>query len=76
MRSEQHDMARRVREVRWRFDDGTTVDQRFGDSPTMQDIAVDTTTSSVTIQILSTRPGTPDHDYVPISEVSLAGSTQ
>jgi hypothetical protein len=67
---------RRVREVRWRFDDGTTFDQRFGDSPTMQDTAVDTTTSSVTIEILSTRPGTPDHDYVPISEVSLVGNTQ
>ena len=67
---------RRVREVRWRFDGGITVDQRFGDSPTMQDIAVDTTTSSVTIKILSTRPGAPDHDYVPISEVSLVGTTQ
>jgi hypothetical protein len=67
---------RRVREVRWRFDGGTTVDQRFGDTPTMQDTAVDTTTSSVTIEILSTRPGTPDHDYVPISEVSLVGTTE
>jgi hypothetical protein len=67
---------RRVREVRWHFDDGTTVDQRFDDNPAMQETAVDTTTSSVTIELLSTRPGTPDHDYVPISEVSLVGTSQ
>jgi hypothetical protein len=67
---------RRVREVRWHFDDGTTVDQRFDDNPTMQAATVDTTTSSVTIELLSTRPGTPDHDYVPISEVSLVGTSR
>jgi hypothetical protein len=64
---------RRVREVRWRFDDGTTVDQRFADSRDLQETEVDTTTRSVTIEILSTRPGTPDHDYLAISEVSLVG---
>jgi hypothetical protein len=30
----------------------------------------------VTIEILSSRPGTPDHDYLPISEVSLAGTSR
>jgi hypothetical protein len=67
---------RRVREVRWRFDDGTTVDQRFADAPDLQETDVDTTTRSVTIEVLSSRPGTPDHDYLPISEVSLVGTTQ
>jgi hypothetical protein len=66
---------RRVREVRWRFDDGTTVEQRFSDSPTLQRAAVDATTSSVTIEILSSRPGDPDHNYLPISEVSLVGTS-
>lgn len=67
---------RRVREVRWRFDDGTTVDQRFADTPDMQETEVDATTRSVTIEVLGSRPGTPDHDYLPISEVSLVGTTQ
>lgn len=64
---------RRISEVRWHFDDGTTVDQRFADKPSMQRTAVDVTTSSVTIEIVTTRPGDPHHDYVPISEVSLVG---
>jgi hypothetical protein len=67
---------RRVREVRWRFDDGTTVDQRFADTPEMQETEVDTTTRSVTIEVLASRPGTPDHDDLPISEVSLVGTTR
>jgi hypothetical protein len=54
---------RRSREFRWRFDDGTAVEQRFNDSPTMQPTAVDGTTSSVTIEVLSNRPGDADHDY-------------
>jgi hypothetical protein len=66
---------RRIRTVRWHFDDGTTVDQRFSDSPSMQRTAVDASTGSVTIEILSSRPGDPDHDYVPISEVSLVGTS-
>jgi hypothetical protein len=65
---------RRIREVRWRFDDGTTVEQRFSDSPSMQRTAVDATTSSVTIELLSSRPGDPDHNYLPISEVSIVGT--
>jgi hypothetical protein len=66
---------RRVREVRWRFEDGTTIEQRFSDRPRMQWTAVDATTSSVTIELLSSRPGDPDHDYLPISEVSIVGTT-
>jgi hypothetical protein len=42
----------------------------------MQETAVEVTTRSVTIELLGTRPGTPDHDYVPISEVSLVGTGQ
>jgi hypothetical protein len=66
---------RRIRSVRWRFDDGTTVEQRFSDRPSMQRTAVDVTTSSVTIEFLSSRPGDSDHDYLPISEVSIVGTT-
>jgi Zn-dependent protease with chaperone function len=65
---------RRIREVRWRFSDGTTVGQRFRDQPTMQRIAVDVTTRSVMIEIVATAPGDPDHDYTPISDVSIVGS--
>ena len=60
---------------RKRADMGTTVEQRFSDSPSMQWTAVDATTSSVTIELLSSRPGDPDHDYLPISEVSIVGTT-
>jgi hypothetical protein len=65
---------RRVEAVRWHFDDGTIVDQRFDDDPSMQQEPVDVTTGSVTLEILSTRSGDPDHNYTPISEVSLIGA--
>jgi hypothetical protein len=64
---------RRITEVRWRFDDGSTVEQRFDDQPALQHTAVDVTTTSVTVEIVATRPGNPDYDYTPVSEVSLVG---
>jgi Zn-dependent protease with chaperone function len=65
---------RRIREVRWHFDDGTVVAQRFQDRPSMQHLAVDVTASSVTIEIVGTVPGDPDHDYTAISDVSIIGT--
>jgi hypothetical protein len=60
---------RRIREVRWHFDDGTVVGQRLQDQPTMQQVAVEATASRVVVEILATLPGDPDHDYTPISDL-------
>jgi hypothetical protein len=66
---------RRVVKVRWHFSDGTTIDQAFTDKARIQRIPVDVTTTSVKIEIIATRPGHPDFDYSPISEVSLLGTS-
>jgi hypothetical protein len=50
------------------------VTQRLADRPDMQRTAVDVTTTTVTIEVTTTRPGNPDYDYTPISEVSLVGT--
>jgi LysM repeat protein len=65
----------RVRQVRWTFDDGTTVTQDLADSRDMQSIDVDVTTSSATMQILSTYPpgGELPRDMVPVAEVQFIG---
>ena len=65
----------RVRRVRWTFSDGTTVEQDLADSREMQSIAVDVTTSSVTIEILSTYPpsGPDPKQMVVVAEVQLIG---
>jgi hypothetical protein len=41
----------------------------------MQRGAVDVTARWVTIEIVSTLPGDPDHDYTAISEISLVGTS-
>ena len=66
---------RRVVKVRWHFSDATTIDQAFTDKARIQRIPVDVTTTSVKIEIIATRPGHPDFDYIPISEVSLLGTS-
>jgi hypothetical protein len=66
---------RRIREVRWRFSDGTVIGQRFQDQPTMQQIAVDVAAISVLIEVVATVPGDPNHDYTPISDVSIIGTS-
>ena len=65
----------RVRRVRWTFSDGTTVEQDLSDSREMQTISVDVTTSSVTMEILSTYPpsGPDPKQMVVVSEVQLIG---
>ena len=61
--------------VRWTFSDGTTVEQDLSDSREMQTISVDVTTSSVTIEILSTYPpsGEDPKQMVVVAEVQLVG---
>ncbi|MGA8246613.1 MAG: hypothetical protein WB797_06885, partial [Nocardioides sp.] len=70
---------RRVLAVDWVFDDGTTVSQRFSDTPAMQTMRVDPVTTS-TVRIRITRVSRPGHgraarNDTPISEVSLVGRT-
>jgi Zn-dependent protease with chaperone function len=66
---------RRIRAVRWHFSDGTIIGQRFQDQPTMQQIAVEVTASWLLVEIVATVPGDPDHDYTPMSDVSIVGTT-
>jgi len=65
----------RVRQARWTFSDGTTVTQDLADSRQMQSIDVDVTTTSVTIEILSTYPpsGPDPKDNVVVAAVQLIG---
>jgi hypothetical protein len=65
---------RRIRAVRWHFSDGTVIRQRFQDRPTMQWVAVEVTAGRVLVEIVTTVPGDPDHDYTPISDVSIVGT--
>ena len=41
----------------------------------MQRIAVDVTAITVLIEVVATVPGDPDHDYTPISDVSIIGTS-
>ena len=69
---------RRVARVSWTFDDGTRVEQAFQDSRTLQKISVNTRTTSVRIRILESRPPatpTDPRNFLPISEIALAGSS-
>jgi hypothetical protein len=40
----------------------------------MQRTRVDVTTTTVTVEFITTRPGDSDYDYTPVSEVSLIGA--
>ncbi len=64
----------RILEVRWRFDGGRSVSQRFRDVPVMQRTATNVVARSVTIQIVATRRGDPHYNYTPISDVQLLGT--
>jgi hypothetical protein len=63
--------------VRYTFDDGRSIEQSFTPDPKSQSMAVNTTTRSVTIDILQTElPVGPNvDDNTVISEVSFRGST-
>lgn len=68
---------RRVLEVEWAFDDGTTVSQRLEESRELQSQPIDAVTSStVTLRLLDvSSPGTgrSSRDYTAISDVTLVG---
>ena len=65
---------RRITEVRWRFDDQTSVTQELVDEPEMQRTTVDVDTTTVVVEIVAAGPpGDPDFDYTAISDVSLLG---
>lgn len=66
-------LNRQIEEVRWTFDDGTSVQQRFELKAEMQRFPVEVTTGSVTLEILSTvRPSGADSDTI-ISEAAFEG---
>jgi len=64
---------RRITSVLWDFADGSSVTQTFTDSPTMQSLDVDVTTTWVRLRILGT---TEDggRDFTPISDVAVMGT--
>jgi hypothetical protein len=69
---------RRVEEVEWVFDDGTTVVQQLGDDTGVQSVDVDVTTTGVTIRLLSvSKPGSGPsaRDFTAISDLSLVGES-
>ncbi len=67
-------LNRQIQKVRWTFDDGTSVEQSFELQPEMQRYPVEVTTSSVTLEILSTiQPPGADADTI-ISEAAFEGS--
>jgi hypothetical protein len=63
---------RRVRAVRYRFSDGSSVHARLRDSRQVQRTRTDVVTTSVTVEILDTSPG-PRRDFTAISELEIAG---
>lgn len=68
---------RRILSVTWSFEDGTSVEQTFAESPTMQRLKVPPVqTGSVTLTITSVTPpglGSLGRDYTAISEVEVTG---
>ncbi len=68
----------RVRQVRWSFDDGSSVIQDFQDGVReAQTTAVDVVTATVTIEVLATYPPAVDpaeaRDMVPVGDVVIEG---
>jgi LysM repeat protein len=63
----------RVRQVRWTFDNGTTVTQDLTDSRSMQTLPVDITATTVTMEITATYPpgGEAPRAMVPVAEVQF-----
>jgi hypothetical protein len=65
---------RRVRLVRVRFDSGDPpVELSFDDEPVLQRRELDADATTVTVEILATRKGSPDRDYTAISEIGFQG---
>jgi hypothetical protein len=64
---------RRITRVRWTFDNGASVEQRFEDRADLQSLGVDVVTAKVTLLILATTTDPPQLDYTAISDVRLLG---
>lgn len=65
---------RRVLAVEWAFDDGSTVEQDLADSPGVQWVDVDATTTTIVLRLVSVSPpgtGPAGRDYTAISDLSL-----
>jgi hypothetical protein len=63
---------RRIASVAWTADDGYSIVQDFRDQRTLQTVAYDRTTTSLTLTILrTTAPG--DRDFTALSEVEFTG---
>ncbi|GAA4721405.1 NADase-type glycan-binding domain-containing protein [Nocardioides conyzicola] len=63
---------RRIEQVEWVFDDGTTVPQTLGDTPAVQSLDVDVTTTTITLRLVKvTAPGTGSsrRDFTAISDL-------
>jgi hypothetical protein len=69
-------LNRWVARVRWSFDDGTSFEQSFGWSPTMQSMSADAVSRTVRIEVLATElpSGERVDDDTLISSVSILGS--
>jgi hypothetical protein len=68
---------RRVLQVEWLFDDGTTVAQDLDETTDLQTTDVDVTTKTVRLHLVEvSRPGTGKaaRNMTPVSEVSLTGT--
>lgn len=65
---------RRIKKVRWTFDDGTTVEQLFTDERSSQAIAVQAVSTRVVVEILQTTTQR-ELDYTAISDIQLVGTS-
>lgn len=64
---------RRIRRVRYLFEDGTAVEARFAQDPQLQFVDVDTVSEYVVVEILrTTEPG--DRNFTAISEIEVHGN--
>jgi hypothetical protein len=69
---------RRVEQVEWVFDDGTTVSQDLDETTGVQSVDVDVTTTTITLRLVAvSAPGTgPDsRDFTAISDLLLVAGT-
>ena len=67
---------RRVTAVTWAFDDGSTLRQDLIEGPSMQTVAADvvTTTVTLTLEEVSAPGGSGGRDFTPVSDVRLIGA--
>jgi hypothetical protein len=64
---------RRIKKVRWSFDDNTTAEQTFTDERSSQAIAVSAISTRIVVEILETT-NQRELDYTAISDIRIAGT--